>query len=389
LYPWLFYNPPRKDEVIIVGLEGASWRVIKSLIEENKLPNFKFLIENGDYQIVNSSILSNKVWDRVARTKSYKSFWEVAMKENKTIVNLYWPNLNNTEVYGFKKILLINPLSEFLKKFSYFRVVIPVNKADKDLIYDFYLLDLKMREFFLAREKLKPELSGVVLSELPRIQLYFWAYMEPERFKDINEDEIRKYGNVIEDYYKEFDSYLGKLIKENVTIIIISGYGFDATIPQKVIEKILVNRILEVGNLLSFDYRGEIDFPKTKAYSLEEGLEEKIFIRMNAKDEKELEDIKNKAFDLFSKTYINSKPVFDVFKLNDSILLERKIPLKISDENILIKNRKYPVQDFILRRVISGRTTEEGILIIYGNKTKEVRCKNINDVNSLIIKLLT
>lgn len=381
-YPWLFYNPPGKDEIVIIGLEGASQRVIEALIEEGKLPNFKHLIENGSYQIVNSSILSSKVWGRMD-----KSFLEVAFEKNKTVVSLYWPSLKNTEVRGLKKLLLINPLSEFLKKLSCFRVLIPVNKADKDLVYDFYLLDLKMREFFLAREELKPDVSLILFSELPRLQLYFWMYMEPWRFKGVDEDEIKKYGEVIEDYYEEFDSYLGKLVEENVTVIIISGYGFDATIPEKIVDKILVNKILEAGGLLSFDYRGEVDFSKTKAYSLEEGLEEKILVHVNAEDEEELEKIKNEAFNLFSQVYVDSRPAFDVFRLNEGILLERKIPLRIPYESILIKNERHAIQGFILRRVISGRAVREGILIVYGDKA-EIECKSVDDIPSLIVRML-
>jgi hypothetical protein len=215
--------------------------------------------------------------------------------------------------------------------------------------------------------------------------------MQPERFKNINDDEIKKYGTVIEDYYEEFDSYLGKLIEEkNVTIVILSGYGFDATIPQKTVDKIIVNKILEVGGLLSFDYIGEIDFSKTKAYSIEEGLEERTIIYLKAKNQKELENIKNNVFDIFSKTYIDSKPAFDVFKSSNNIILERKVPLQISYENIVIMNKKYPIQDFILRRIYSGRTTEEGIFIMYGDKIEKLktRVKTVDDISPLILELI-
>jgi hypothetical protein len=393
LYPWLFYKSPEKNEVIIIGLEGATWRVIKPMIDKSELPNFRFLIENGTYGTINSSVLSHEVWDYIAKDKMNKSFWEVESEKNKTIISLYWPNsiYNETKTYDLKGSFFINnPLSEFFKKLYYLKILIPVNKADKDLIYDFYLLDYRMREFFYSREKLRPDLSGVVLSELPRLQLYYWAYMEPGRFQNLSNDDIEKYGMVIEEYYKEFDSYLGKLIREkNVTLIVLSGYGFDATVPQKTIDKILVNNILEVGGLLSFDYRGEIDFSKTKAYSLEEGVEEETTIYINAPDG-ELETIKTQAYNLFSKVSINSKQVFDISRLERGLILKRNVPLKITDKEIVVSNKKYPIEDFVLRRIISGRTTEEGILIIYGkNVTKgEIHNATISNIVPTILHLL-
>jgi len=393
LYPWLFYNSPGKNEVVIIGLEGATWRVIKPMINRGELPNFKFLMENGAYGTVNSSILSHEVWNYMAKDKLNKSFWEIASKNNKTIISLYWLNsmYNESRIYDLKGSFFINnPLSEFFKKLYCLKVLIPVNNADKDLIYDFYLLDYKMREYFYSREKLRPDLSGIVISDLPRLQLYYWAYMEPERFQNLSKDDIEKYGKVIEEYYKDFDSYLGKLIEEkNTTIIILSGYGFDATIPQKIIDKILVNKILEIGELLKFDYRGEIDFSKTKAYSLEEGLEEKTIIYINGSD-KELEIIKTKASDLFSKVYLDSKPVFEISKLNKSLILKRKIPLQITNNEIMVLNKRYPIEDFVLRRIVSGRVTEEGILIMYGNKIekREIHNITIHDIAPSIISLL-
>jgi len=54
--------------------------------------------------------------------------------------------------------------------------------------------------------------------------------------------------------------------------------------PPKVVDKIDVNKILkEIGLILEFDYRGEIDFSKTKAYTLEEGLDQELKVFVNDK----------------------------------------------------------------------------------------------------------
>jgi len=81
------------------------------------------------------------------------------------------------------------------------------------LVYEFYLLDRKAREFFYLREKFKPAITFFVISSPLRIEQYFWIYAIQKNLVDyITEAEKEKYGKVIENYLIEIDDFIGKLI---------------------------------------------------------------------------------------------------------------------------------------------------------------------------------
>ena len=44
-------------KIIILGFDGASWNFILPLIEKGKLPNFKFLVDNGVTATMRSTFL--------------------------------------------------------------------------------------------------------------------------------------------------------------------------------------------------------------------------------------------------------------------------------------------------------------------------------------------
>jgi hypothetical protein len=244
--------------------------------------------------------------------------------------------------------------------------MLPQNKAEKDLVYEFYILDKKAREFFYLREKFKPTVTFLVFSSPLRIEQYFWIYAHPEKFTNyLTEREKEKYGKVIENYLIEFDDFVGKINKHK-TVMIISNRGIREIFPPKVVDKINVNKILKELGVLEFDYRDEIDFSKTKAYTLEEGLDQelKIFV----KEKQVLNDLKN-AFEN-AKALPSGQKLFIVEEFEDGIILKRNISLIIQDERISISNKTLSFNDLILRRIISVAPNEKGFLII--NKKMEL-----------------
>jgi len=53
-----------RPKVIVIGLDGATWDLIKPWADEGKLPTFKYLMENGAWGILESTIppLSPSAW---------------------------------------------------------------------------------------------------------------------------------------------------------------------------------------------------------------------------------------------------------------------------------------------------------------------------------------
>jgi len=58
--------------VLIVGLDGATWTVLKDLMEEGKLPFLKRIVENGSYGYLESTIspVTGAAWPAMATGKN-------------------------------------------------------------------------------------------------------------------------------------------------------------------------------------------------------------------------------------------------------------------------------------------------------------------------------
>jgi hypothetical protein len=378
LYPFLF-NLPEK-EILVIGLDGLDYKTFQLLIKEGKLPNFQAIIKNGEFITFKNKgkLDSYSAWNSLAKCNE-TSLWSEFKKRNITFGTLYWPNVSEKglfmipdefegkkewpeEIYDSKALLLFkNPVTEFFRKVYWLKIMFPQNKVEKDLVYEFYLIDKKAREFFYLRERFRPNISFLVFSSPLRIEQYFWIYANPEKFGSyISESEKEKYGKVIENYLIEIDDFINKINKPNKTVVIISNRGVKEIFPPKVVDKIDINKILERIDMLRFDYRGEIDFSKTKAYTLEEGLDQelKIFVI-----EKQVQNELKEAFEN-ARTLPSGQKIFIVKEVEDGIVLERNVSFIIQDEKISILNKTFDLSDFKLRRIIPIVFDEEGFLLI-------------------------
>lgn len=408
LYPFLYtflFNLPEK-EVLVIGLDGGDYEIIQSLIEKNKLPNFKAIVTEDNFvPYYNGNLASYQAWDSLTDCNG-KTLWNVLNERNVTFGTLYWPNVpekglfmipdefeNKREwpedVYDSKALLIFkNPVTEFFRKIYWvIDIMFPTNKIEKDLVYEFYLLDRNAREFFYLREKFKPHLSFLVFSSPFRLEQYLWMYAYPEKFGNyVTEKEKEKYGKVIENYYVELDDFIGKLNKLGKTIIIVSNRGVTEVYnPPKMVDKIDINKILKGMGLLEFDYRGEIDFSKTKAYTLEEGLDMELKINILGTN---ISEIKEKLKNIFdeARSLPSGIKMFSVEESEKTIVLKRNIPLIIEDDRFSISNKTFLFSDYIFRRVISAEPEENGFIII--NKNVELpKDMTSKDFCSLLLNL--
>jgi len=81
------------------------------------------------------------------------------------------------------------------------------------------------------RKEREPEVFATYYFGLDGIGHYFTRYHEPERFGDVSDSEIRRYGRVVESYYRHLDAIVGEHMQEradNETLMILSGHGMEA-----------------------------------------------------------------------------------------------------------------------------------------------------------------
>lgn len=80
--------------------------------------------------------------------------------------------------------------------------------------------------------KHRPDFTAVYLNGLDAVEHHFWKFMEPSKFKDVDRDEIERYGGAIEQYYVYMDEVLGRFLdlygREDLTAILVSDHGHQA-----------------------------------------------------------------------------------------------------------------------------------------------------------------
>lgn len=252
-----------KPRVIVIGLDGATWDLIKPWVDERKLPTFKYLMENGAWGVLESTIppLSPSAWVSIytgCKPSKHSIFGFVKRKEK----SYFYRPISSKDVkkqtiweilseFGLKSIvinalfmyppkplkgILITGLgtpskdSDFVYTKSYKEFILKnFPKYDVDFNEDLLLVSNNAEEFInkieevtfeqikLTRYFIKNEEWNFLFSifrALDVIQHYFWE----------NRDVIFK-------FYKVFDVFLRDLIENdlksrNFLLFVVSDHGF-------------------------------------------------------------------------------------------------------------------------------------------------------------------
>ena len=68
----------------------------------------------------------------------------------------------------------------------------------------------------------------------------FWRFMEPDLFKDVEQEEITWFGNIIPKYYQFVDNEIGKylnMIDDKTTVVIVSDHGMGPWLGARLTKK--------------------------------------------------------------------------------------------------------------------------------------------------------
>ncbi len=262
-----------EKRVTLVGLEGLSFEFIVPLIGQGKLPNFSWLMDNGNSERLASfsptepaclvaSFNTGKFPSkhRVLSGLRYR-LWR--MKEELDIVPRFIlfsqltrvgylkiaPAEAPVEVKDIGKILLGNEI-------AYLDVGRPpslenqasdarVDKQAAELLGEYALSDDPL--FTLARTAFyrdraaeeaaqrertarSPQVFHLRLDGLKAIQAYFYKYSHPQPFGGVPQAGIDRYGKVIERYYSFYDGLIGKFLtglKDDEILVVYSAFGVE------------------------------------------------------------------------------------------------------------------------------------------------------------------
>lgn len=262
------------SRVLVIGVDGATWKVIKPLVDKGKLPTFKNLMANGVWGKLESTIppITGPSWvsfatgmnpgktgvfDFLVREKKNMSLKPI----NSKIVQgrTFWDRLSRR---GYKVGIVNFPMLFPPYKINGFMVsgmgspeegnitFPPELKSEIDSITGGYEIvvsyhhekyddeDLFLRDmnrvlakrtralYYLLKQK-SWDLFLVVLSCTDWLQHLMWKHLDPSN-PSYNSSKSKRYRREFFEIWQKIDKVLGSMINlvENAKVLVVSDHGF-------------------------------------------------------------------------------------------------------------------------------------------------------------------
>lgn len=258
--------------MLVIGLDGATFDLIKPWVEQGELPSLAKLMRTGTYSLLRSvyPVLSPSAWasfmtgvnpgkhgvvDFVERSKeTYElrlihrtdikmpTLWRILSAQNKRVcvanVPMTYPAepVNGIMITGlgtplFKTFTYPPDLTDKLKRQGY--------KVDKEIFYhpareDQYLkavYDTCQSQLKVLKRLISDgswDFFMYVFRDTDELAHFFWRHMDATHPRH-NQGTSKTYGKTLLNFYKFVDKQIGELIKaagKNVNVFIVSDHGF-------------------------------------------------------------------------------------------------------------------------------------------------------------------
>ena len=334
-------KPPDTKKVVVLGLDGAPYTLIRRLVGEGRLPHISRLLKAGSLSPMTTSLpdVSSVAWtsfmtgrnpgrhnvygfmDRqddsydlyFPNSKSIQggTLWDYLGKRGKRMVAINVPTtypapqvpgvlISGFVAIDFEKAVYPVSLLPFLKQMDYrIDVDLQLARSDPDRFFeDLFTTHDRRTEAILHFLDHEPwDLFTAVFTGTDRLQHFFWEHMEKG---------ISPYGEEFLRFYDAVDESVGKIVERigrDAHLILLSDHGFC------LLEKeVYINTFLKKQGYLNFtkdspESLADID-PKSQAYCLDPA---RIYI--NRKDTHPqgsvepgtaCEDLKNRLMQEFS-----------------------------------------------------------------------------------------
>jgi predicted AlkP superfamily phosphohydrolase/phosphomutase len=254
-------------------MQGLSFDFIIPLINQDKLPNFAWLMKEGswgklqsfspnDLIVLNRSFNTGKFpskhhefsptihrllyvpqrIDVIPRYLFYTLLKRVGLLES-------FPQSPQYAIKDIWKIFEDNGIT-CLKQEPLYCIDVPEASETTQSAYNRFVKDYKLENldilnhlrqallfdmdceerFMRQKEERRPQISYLFLLGLNLVESYFYKYNFPDMFGTIEQEEIAKFSSVIEEYYQFYDQILGKHLvsmKEDELILVYSPHGIE------------------------------------------------------------------------------------------------------------------------------------------------------------------
>ena len=289
-----------RSRLLIIGLDGATYRVLDPLLEEGALPHLKSIMERGTRGLLRSTIPTNSAaaWvsfmtgknpgkhgvfefqvrakaggpKMIASSRSIhgETMFQILSRQGRRVVALNVPmtyppqTVNGALVSGI-------PIPGSSRSWAY-----PESLVDElDRAVDGYVIGVPWRDVlgnvnpFLEElttmtrkraraarylmERYDPDVAAVVFVGPDRLQHCLWQLLDPNHAR-YQEREAREHRGAIQNYFFELDQAVGEVLAgvgEETTVLVLSDHGFQAAEKQ-----LSLNEWLAEEDLLRFRRAG-------------------------------------------------------------------------------------------------------------------------------------
>ncbi len=266
--------------VLIIGLDGADWRILDPLMAEGRMPNLKTLVDQGSSGPLRttvppitvpawSSLMTGKnpakhgiyefllkkpgAYEEVpinSRSRRARTIWRILSETDRKVVCLNVPTtyppeeVNGVMVSGFltmsgardfvsPKELLPELEERFGPYYLYMKTKILgacMNDATVTALVEDCraMLEYKTRVACYLAEKEKPDVLMTHIWGTDRLQHELWDILDPTHPASTSE-RVERHLDTVKDYYTCLDDKIGEMraaMGEDVCTIVMSDHGF-------------------------------------------------------------------------------------------------------------------------------------------------------------------
>ena len=325
--------------LIIFGIDGGTFQVIKPMVQGGKLPHLGRLFAEGTHGTLESTIppLTAPAWATFFTGKNpgkhgiYDFVWQSRDKLDRPLVNAssirgktVWKILSER---GLRVGLINVPMTYPPQKINGY-IISGMLTPSKESTFTYppdlqreifskvgdYPLDIQLIKilqtgddvdfiqalFHGAKKRMKTarylldtrevDVFMLTFTMVDRLQHRYWRCMEtgPE---DALDSWKAKYSRVIEQGYEQLDTYIGELIQQygqEKDIMILSDHGFGP-----LYRNFFINKWLTLKGFMALaypqmqpgkSYSDHVDWSRTVAYSCFSSTEESIFINLEGRE---------------------------------------------------------------------------------------------------------
>ena len=402
-----------KRRIIIIGLDGVPYELIKDLSEKGIMPNAAKLIKEGIFRKMQSSIpeVSCVAWSSIITGKnpaehgifgftdllpnSYKlrfpdfndlrskPFWET-LPAKSAIINVpgTYPvrMMNGVHISGFvsidmEKSVYPKALIPVLKSMDY-RLDADFEKAHKSM--DLFLEDLdkvllgRIRAYEYLWEKIDWEMFMFVFTETDRLMHFLW---------DAYEDANHKYHQDFLKCFRKIDEVIGDILskmKEGDSLVMLSDHGF-----EKLEYDVYINYLLKEKGVLSLGPDEDVGLENidssAKAFALDPA---RIYVNTSVRfphgsiDEQDKEKVLRDLEALFTSLTISGGKVIKNIYRKEQIYSGSY--LDAAPDLILLGNKGFNLranlkaQGITGKGIFTGKHTQDNGFLILANTRGEI-----------------